>query len=205
MGEVFGLIDCNNFYVSCERVFRPDLEGKPVVVLSNNDGCCVARSQEVKNLGVRMGDPVFKTRDLIKRENISVFSSNYALYGSLSEKVTSTLLSMVPTIETYSIDESFLNLGEFGEREVESLARELRERVHRWVGIPTCVGIAPTKTLAKVANFIAKKATAVCGCVRLALCFGSRRAAVHGARRGSLGHRWSLGGEARKAGSPDGR
>ena len=157
MEEVFGLIDCNNFYVSCERVFRPDLEGKPVIVLSNNDGCCVARSQEVKNLGVLMGDPVFKIRDLIKRENITLFSSNYAYYGDVSHRVVQTLGSMVPSIEPYSIDESFLNLGEFREREVERLARELRERVHRWVGIPTCVGIAPTKTLAKVANFIAKK------------------------------------------------
>ncbi len=104
-----------------------------------------------------MGDPVFKIRDLIKRENIQVFSSDYGYYGDVSHRVVQTLGSMIPTIETYSIDESFLNLGEFGEREVEPLARELRERVHRWVGIPTCVGIAPTKTLAKVANFIAKK------------------------------------------------
>ncbi len=104
-----------------------------------------------------MGDPAFKIRDLIKRENIEVFSSNYAYYGELSHRVNDVLGTMVPTIETYSIDESFLNLGEFSEREVEPLARELRERVHRWVGIPTCVGIAPTKTLAKVANFIAKK------------------------------------------------
>jgi len=104
-----------------------------------------------------MGDPEFKIRDLIRRENVTVFSSNYALYGSLSAKVSETLLSMVPTIETYSIDESFLNLGKFREREVEALARELRDRVHRWIGIPTCVGIAPTKTLAKVANFLAKK------------------------------------------------
>jgi DNA polymerase V len=157
MGEVFGLIDCNNFYVSCERVFRPDLEGKPVIVLSNNDGNSISRSNEAKALGVKMGDPVFKIRDLIKRENITLFSSNYAYYGDVSHRVVQTLGSMVPTIETYSIDESFLNLGEFHEREVEGLARELRERVHRWVGIPTCVGIAPTKTLAKVANFIAKK------------------------------------------------
>ncbi len=104
-----------------------------------------------------MGDPVFKIRDLIKRKNITLFSSNYAYYGDLSRRVNDVLGTMVPTIETYSIDESFLNLGEFREREVEPLARELRERVHRWVGIPTCVGIAPTKTLAKVANFIAKK------------------------------------------------
>ena len=157
MEEVFGLIDCNNFYVSCERVFRPDLEGVPVIVLSNNDGCAVARSAEAKALGIQMGDPEFKLRDLIKRENVRVFSSNYALYGDLSRRVGDTLSSMVPTVESYSIDESFLNFGEFNSREVEPLARELRERVLRWVGIPTCVGIAPTKTLAKVGNFIAKK------------------------------------------------
>ena len=157
MEEVFGLIDCNNFYVSCERVFRPDLEGVPVIGLSNNDGCAVARSLEARALGIKMGDPEFKIRDLIRRENVRVFSSNYALYGSLSERVSATLLSMVPTIENYSIDESFLNLSDFREREVEPLARELRERVQRWIGIPTCVGLAPTKTLAKVANFIAKK------------------------------------------------
>ena len=157
MEEIFGLIDCNNFYVSCERLFRPDLEGKPVIVLSNNDGNAISRSNESKALGVKMGDPAFKIRDLIKRENITLFSSNYALYGDVSHRVVQTLDSMVPTIENYSIDESFLNLGEFREREVEPLARELRERVLRWVGIPTCVGIASTKTLAKVANFIAKK------------------------------------------------
>jgi DNA polymerase V len=157
MQEVFGLIDCNNFYVSCERVFRPDLEGVPVIVLSNNDGCAVARSAEARALGIKLGDPEFKIRDLIRRENVRVFSSNYALYGDLSRRVGDTLSSMVPIVETYSIDESFLNLGEFNGREVEPLARELRERVLRWVGIPTCVGIAPTKTLAKVGNFIAKK------------------------------------------------
>ena len=156
-GEVFGLIDCNNFYVSCERVFRPDLEGVPVIVLSNNDGNAISRSNESKALGVKMGDPEFKIRDLIKRENIRVFSSNYALYGDLSRRVNDTLTSMVPNIETYSIDESFLNLGEFAAPGVEPLARALRERVSRWVGIPTCVGLGPTKTLAKVANFIAKK------------------------------------------------
>ena len=157
MEEVFGLIDCNNFYVSCERLFRPDLEGKPVIVLSNNDGNAISRSNESKALGVKMGDPAFKIRNLIKREKITLFSSNYALYGDVSHRVVQVLGSMVPTIETYSIDESFLNLGEFNQREVEPLARELRERVQRWVGMPTCVGIAPTKTLAKVANFIAKK------------------------------------------------
>ncbi|WP_419805944.1 Y-family DNA polymerase [Terriglobus sp.] len=156
MGEVYGLIDCNNFYVSCERVFRPDLEGKPVIVLSNNDGCAVSRSAEAR-AWIRMGDPEFKIRDIIKRKKITVLSSNYALYGSLSQKVSDTIHTLVPTVENYSIDESFLNLGEFNSREVEARARELRGRVKQWVGIPTCVGIAPTKTLAKVANFIAKK------------------------------------------------
>ena len=132
MDEVFGLIDCNNFYVSCERIFRPDLEGKPVIVLSNNDGCAVARSAEAKALGIKMGDPEFKLRDLIKRENIRVFSSNYALYGDVSRRVSDTLGSMVPTIENYSIDESFLNLGEFADREVEplALAQRSRERLY---------------------------------------------------------------------------
>lgn len=157
MAEVFGLIDCNNFYVSCERVFRPDLQGVPVIVLSNNDGCAIARSAEAKTLGIKMGDPEFKLRPLIRRENVRVFSSNYALYGDLSRRVGDTLTSMVPTVETYSIDESFLHLTEFREREVEGLARELRERVLRWTGIPTCVGIGTTKTLAKVGNYIAKK------------------------------------------------
>jgi DNA polymerase V len=156
MEELFGLIDCNNFYVSCERVFRPDLEGVPVIALSNSDGCAVARSAEATALGIIMGDPEFKILKLIKREKIKVFSSNYALYGSLSGRVTDTLLSRVPTIETYSIDESFLNLGEFREREVEPLARELRERVQRWVGIPTCLGIAPRKAYTAVTSPNAK-------------------------------------------------
>jgi DNA polymerase V len=157
MEQVFGLIDCNNFYVSCERVFRPDLEGVPVIVLSNNDGCAIARSAEAKALGIKMGDPEFKLRELIKRENIRVFSSNYALYGDLSRRVGDTLTSMIPTVETYSIDESFLNLTESGLHDVEIMSRELRDRVLRWTGIPTCVGIGPTKTLAKLGNFIAKR------------------------------------------------
>jgi DNA polymerase V len=157
--EVYGLIDCNNFYVSCERVFRPDLEGVPVVVLSNNDGCVIARSAEAKAepLNIKMGDPYFKLRELIRRENIQVFSSNYALYGQMSHRVGDALLSMVPTVEPYSIDESFLDLTGFRAPEIERLARELRARVLRWTGIPTCVGIGPTKTLAKLANYAAKK------------------------------------------------
>ena len=161
--QVFGLIDCNNFYVSCERVFRPDLEGVPVIVLSNNDGCAVARSAEAKALGIQMGDPEFKLRELIRREGVRVFSSNYALYGDMSRRVGDALLSLVPTVETYSIDESFLDLTEFRGSELERLARDVRARVLRWTGIPTCVGIGPTKTLAKLANYLAKKRPAFAG------------------------------------------
>lgn len=156
-GEIFALQDANNFYVSCERVFRPDLEGVPVIVLSNNDGCAVSRSNEAKALGVKMGDPEFKIRELIKRENIRVFSSNYALYGDISRRVVDTITTMVPTLEVYSIDESFLNLTEFRSRDLPELARDVRARVLQWTGIPTCIGIGPTKTLAKLGNFLAKK------------------------------------------------
>lgn len=155
--EIFGLIDGNNFYVSCERLIRPDLEGVPVIVLSNNDGCAVSRSNEAKALGVKMGDPAFKIKDLIDRENICVFSSNYALYGDISRRVTDTLRTMVPALETYSIDESFLDLTEFRMHDLVTIGRELRQRVLQWTGIPTCVGIAPTKTLAKLGNYLAKK------------------------------------------------
>lgn len=157
MEEIYGLIDCNNFYVSCERVFRPDLEGVPVIVLSNNDGCAIARSNEAKALGIKMGDPEFQLRDLIRREQIRVFSSNYALYGDMSRRVGETLATIIPSVEAYSIDESFLDLSEFRSRDVEVLTRELRDRVLRWTGIPTCVGFGPTKTLAKLANYVAKK------------------------------------------------
>ena len=163
MDEIFGLIDCNNYYVSCERVFRPDLQNVPVIVLSNNDGCAVSRSNEAKALGIKMGDPEFKLRELIERENIRVFSSNYALYGDMSRRVGETLTTLVPDVETYSIDESFLNLGEFRSRDLVALGRELRARVLRWTGIPTCVGVAPSKTLAKLANFVAKKRPAYGG------------------------------------------
>jgi len=159
MEQTFGLIDCNNFYVSCKRAFRPDLQIVPVIVLSNNDGNAISRSNECKTdpLNIKMGDPYHTLRDLIRRENIQISSSNYALYGQMSHRVTDALLSMVPSIETYSIDESFLDLTGFPESEVEPLARALRQRVLQWTGIPTCVGIGPTKTLAKVANFLAKK------------------------------------------------
>lgn len=154
---MFGLIDCNNFYASCERLFRPDLDRAPVIVLSNNDGCAVARSNEAKALGIKMGDPEFKIRELVAREHVQVFSSNYALYGDISRRVRETITTLVAEIEPYSIDESFLSLSHLATGDVVPLARELRDRVLHWTGIPTCVGIGPTKTLAKLGNYLAKK------------------------------------------------
>jgi len=151
------LIDCNNFYVSCERVFDPKLEGVPVLVLSNNDGCAIARSNEVKALGVRMGEPAFKLRPLIARHGIRVFSSNYVLYGDMSRRVYEALHQFSPEIECYSIDETFLDFGGFPHRDLWAHGQAMRDTVRRWTGIPTCVGIGPSKTLAKLANAVAKK------------------------------------------------
>lgn len=146
------LVDCNNFYTSCERVFNPKLLGKPVVVLSNNDGCVIARSNEAKNLGVKMGTPFFQVKSLIKEHEIHVFSSNYTLYGDMSKRVMDTLSSFVPDTEIYSIDEAFLPL-----KRSRVDPHHLRATVGQWTGIPVSIGIAQTKTLAKVANAIAKR------------------------------------------------
>lgn len=151
------LVDCNNFYVSCERVFNPKLEGKPVVVLSNNDGCAVARSNEVKALGIRMGEPWFKMEQVAKRHGIIAYSSNYALYGDLSARVMSLLSTFSPRQEIYSIDECFLDLDGFNTASLTAYGQTIRSTVKRHVGIPVCVGIAETKTLAKLANHCAKK------------------------------------------------
>jgi DNA polymerase V len=150
----FALVDCNNFYCSCERVFNPRLISVPVVVLSNNDGCVVARSEEAKKLGIKMGAPAFKNEAMFKRNGVQVLSSNYALYGDMSARVMSTLRTMAEHIEVYSIDEAFLSLED---SQGESFARELRARVRQWTGIPVSVGIGATKTLAKLANRWAKK------------------------------------------------
>ena len=149
------LVDCNNFYVSCERLFRPDLIGKPVVVLSNNDGCVVSRSNEAKTLGVKMGQPWFQARALAEEHNILALSSNYALYADLSNRVMSLLAGFSPRHEVYSIDECFVDLT--GMSELRKISYAMREKVIQWTGIPVCVGIGPTKTLAKLANFVAKK------------------------------------------------
>jgi len=148
-------VDCNNFYASCERVFRPDLLEKPIVVLSNNDGCVIALSNEAKDLGYKRGDVFFKLKGQLKNDNVTVFSSNYALYGDLSARVMKVLEQFSPDIEVYSIDEAFLSFTGFFDLEV--CAREIRDVVKRWSGIPVSVGIAPTKTLAKIANRVAKR------------------------------------------------
>ena len=151
------LIDCNSFYVSCERLFNPKINNKPVVVLSNNDGCVISRSTEAKRLGIKMGEPYFKVKELVKKNKVHIFSSNYALYGDLSRRVMKTLKSFSDKIEIYSIDEAFVDLSHIKEEEVENYGKEIRERILKWTGIPTSVGIASTKTLSKVANHIAKK------------------------------------------------
>jgi DNA polymerase V len=155
--KIFALVDCNNFYASCERVFNPKLEGQPIVVLSNNDGCVVARSNEAKALGIPMGAPYFKYETLIKRNKVHVFSSNYTFYGDMSARVMTSLKSLVKDIEIYSIDEAFLDVSEFYYCDLEETAKEIRRLVKQWTGIPVSIGIGPTKTLAKVANRQAKK------------------------------------------------
>jgi len=151
------LIDCNSFYVSCERLFNPKIRNKPVVVLSSNDGCIISRSNEAKALGIKMGEPYFKAKDIILKNNVHIFSSNYSLYGDLSRRVMRTLKRFNPEIEIYSIDEAFLDLSNFPDDEVEEVGKEIRSIVLQWTGIPTSIGIAKTKTLSKVANHIAKK------------------------------------------------
>ena len=151
------LIDCNSFYVSCERLFNPKIQNVPVVVLSNNDGCVISRSTEAKKLGIRMGEPYFKVKDLVKKNNVQIFSSNYALYGDLSRRVMKVLKGFTDKIEIYSIDEAFLDLSHIKDEQVEEYGKKIRERILKWTGIPTSVGISNTKTLSKVANHIAKK------------------------------------------------
>ena len=154
---MYALVDCNNFFVSCERVFRPQLEGKAVVVLSNNDGCVVARSNESKAMGIKMGTPFYQVRDMVKAGRLIACSSNYTMYGDLSSRVMSILAESVPRIEIYSIDEAFLCMDGMSPENIEGISRELVAKVRKWVGIPVSIGIAPTKTLAKIASHFAKK------------------------------------------------
>ncbi|WP_069131056.1 Y-family DNA polymerase [Rhodohalobacter halophilus] len=156
MPSSFALIDCNNFYASCERVFNPSLQNRPVVILSNNDGCVIARSNEAKECGVDMGVPEFKIRKLVREKNIEVRSSNYALYGDMSRRVMNTIRTVTPNMEVYSIDEAFAEISGRNHEEIIQRGREIREKVLRWTGIPVSVGLARTKTLAKLANETAK-------------------------------------------------
>lgn len=161
MQKLTGLLDCNNFYVSCERVFRPDLHHRPVAVLSNNDGCIIARSNEVKAMGVEMGAPFFKVKALLASHNTAIFSTNFSLYGDMSLRVMSILESLAPQVEIYSIDEAFIDFT--GVPNPKELALHIREQILKQVGIPTCVGVSLTKTLAKVANRVAKKTPSLQG------------------------------------------
>lgn len=154
---MYALVDCNNFYASCERVFRPDLNGKPIVVLSNNDGCVIARSNEAKAIGVPMGAPAFEQKALFNKHNVKVFSANFALYGDMSNRVMSIIADLCPDQEIYSIDECFLNLEGYSLFDLKEYGVKMRQRVLKWTSIPVSIGIAPTKALAKLANRIAKK------------------------------------------------
>lgn len=154
---MFALIDCNNFYASCERLFRPDLAHRPIVVLSNNDGCVIARSQESKALGIAMGEPFFQIRALCKAEQVCVFSSNFKLYGDISRRIMGYLEEQWPKIEVYSIDEAFLDLRGLTPEAAQALAKNLVAGIRKAIGIPVSIGIGPTKTLAKTANYLVKK------------------------------------------------
>ena len=151
------LIDCNNFYASCERIFNPKLIGKPIVVLSNNDGCIITRSTEAKKLGIKMGEPYFKVKKIIEQNNVRVFSSNYSLYGDISQRVMEILANFAEDIEIYSIDEAFLNLNGFENYEIDTYCNHIRNKVKKWIGIPVSIGVGSTKTISKIANNLAKK------------------------------------------------
>jgi len=154
---MYALVDCNNFYASCERLFRPDLAGKPVAILSNNDGCIISRSDEAKTLGIKMGAPEFKVRDELRNKGVTVFSSNYALYGDLSERVMAILRQYTPNVEVYSIDEAFLDFEKTDVTDFNACGHQMRDQIRKWLSIPVCVGVAQTKALSKVANKIARK------------------------------------------------
>ena len=186
---VFALVDCDEFYVSCERVFAPRLKGRPVVVLSNNDGCVISRSREAKEIGVAMGAPLFRVRALLEAHGAAVFSSNYELYGDMSRRVMQTLEEFAPRVEVYSIDEAFLDLSGFGEAELTGTGRDIRKQIMRWTGIPVCVGIAGTKTLAKLAARVAKRSTKAAGVVNL---YGSPHL-EHALARTPVGDVWGVG------------
>jgi DNA polymerase V len=186
---MFALIDCNNFYVSCERVFNPKLEGRPVVVLSNNDGCVVARSNEAKALGFKMGDPIFQRRDLVRAHKVVVLSSNFRLYGDLSGRVMTLLSSFSPDYEIYSIDEIFLGLKGYENWDLTEYGKRIRECIAQSVHIPVSVGMAPTKTLAKIANFFAKRQAYLGGVQVFTTASAARAKLIHV----DVGDIWGIG------------
>ena len=157
LSNSIALIDCNNFYASCERIFNPKLMRKPIVVLSNNDGCIITRSAEAKKLGIKMGEPYFKAKKIIDQNNVKVFSSNYSLYGDISQRVMETLAKFASEVEIYSIDEAFLALNGFENYELNTYCSYIRRTIKQWIGIPVSIGVSSTKTLSKIANNLAKK------------------------------------------------
>ncbi|WP_276480617.1 Y-family DNA polymerase [Paraflavitalea pollutisoli] len=184
------IVDCNSFYCSCERLFRPDLRNHPVVVLSNNDGCIVSRSDEAKAFGVQMAGPYFLARPLIQKHNIAVFSSNYNLYGDISWRVMETLRTLSPIVEVYSVDEAFLDLTHIPANELEQAALHIRETVEQWTGISVSVGVAPTKTLAKLANYHAKKHKVQTNCIKV---LASSQQIEEALRTTRIGNVWGVG------------
>ena len=187
---MFALVDCNNFYASCERVFQPQWEGKPVVILSNNDGCVIARSNEAKALGIPMGAPAFQYQAQFKQQGIKVFSSNYPLYGDMSHRVMSILERYTPNIEIYSIDEAFLQFKGFDFFDLEQEGKHMQKQVRKWTGIPVSVGIAPSKALAKIANKIAKKFTTKTSGV---YCIDTEDKRIKALKWTAIGDVWGIG------------
>jgi DNA polymerase V len=186
------IVDCNSFYCSCERVFKPELDNRPVVVLSNNDGCIISRTDEAKALGVGMAGPYFKAKEIIEKNKVAVFSSNYNLYGNMSWRVMQTLKEMVghANVEVYSVDEAFLNMDEFGGRNLEEIAFSIRGTVERWTGIKVSVGVASTKTLAKMANHIAKKDKKSTECVTV---LDTQKKIITALKQTSVSDLWGVG------------
>ena len=192
---MFALVDCNNFYASCERVFQPQWEGKAVVILSNNDGCVIARSNEAKALGIPMGAPAFQYCSFFKQKGVKVFSSNYPLYGDMSSRVMSILEQYTPNLEIYSIDEAFLQFKGFDLFDLEAEGQRMRKQVRRWTGIPVSVGMGPSKALAKIANKIAKKYDSKTAGV---YCIDTENKRVKALKWTAIGDVWGIGRQHRK-------
>ncbi len=193
-GSMYAIVDCNNFYCSCERLFKPHLDNKPVVVLSNNDGCIISRSDEAKLLGVDMAGPYFMAKPLIKKHDVAVFSSNYNLYGDLSMRVMDTLRAIIGEqhVEVYSVDEAFVDLSIFPTEDLERIAHNMRETVEQWTGIKVSIGVAPTKVLAKLANRLSKKNKKETNCVMV---LDTEEKIREGLEKTPVGDIWGVGGQ----------